>query len=408
MAKLQPGINDLQTTHPELIQEWDFEKNTIKPTEIIFGSGKRVWFLCLNHKHSYSTRLFDKINKKIQCPICTGHRVLIGFNDLQTTHPELLNEWDFKKNTIKPTEVSYGSHKKIWWKCKLNHSWIMSPNNRTSMPNQGCPYCSGRRILIGFNDLATTHQELCEEWDYEKNKIKPTEVTHGSNKKVWWLCKTHKHSFISSIGNRKSGRKCPICCAYGSAKIILSGFNDLQTTHPILCEELIDEIYNSTQLSSGSDKKVKWKCKKCNYIWKASISSRAGKGKNGCPKCNSSKGEINICQILDKYNINYNKEKTFDGCVDKRKLKFDFYLLEYNLCIEYQGLQHYPEKYKKSKFYSYSTIHNEESLKNLQKRDQIKRDFCLKENIKLIEIPYWDKNRIEEILIKELDIPLIS
>ena len=81
---------------------------------------------------------------------------------------DLLEEWDFKKNGINtPSSIQYGCGKKMWWICSKGHSFEATPNGRTCK-NQSCPYCSGQKILKGFNDLATTHPLLAKEWDYKK------------------------------------------------------------------------------------------------------------------------------------------------------------------------------------------------------------------------------------------------
>ena len=83
-------------------------------------------------------------------------------NSLAVKHPELLEEWDYEKNIIKPEELSYGSSKKkVWWRCKRGHSWEASPNSRTT-GKTGCPKCNLRK-LINENTLVTTHPELLEE-----------------------------------------------------------------------------------------------------------------------------------------------------------------------------------------------------------------------------------------------------
>ena len=75
------------------------------------------------------------------CPICAGKKVIAGYNDFASLAPELLKEWDYDKNELKPTEITVKSNYKIWWKCKKGHSWIASPNNRVRLKS-GCPYCS--------------------------------------------------------------------------------------------------------------------------------------------------------------------------------------------------------------------------------------------------------------------------
>lgn len=126
----------------------------------------------------------------------------------------------------------------------------------------------------------------------------------------------------------------------------------------------------------------------------------------GCPLCRresslTSKGEKFLLNFLEKNNINFNYQKTFEECVYKNPLKFDFYLPDYNLCIEYQGIQHY----KPVTFGKLSKDKAEKNFKVQQIRDQIKREFCKKENIKLIEISYNKKlYKVEKELIDYLNL----
>lgn len=132
-------------------------------------------------------------------------------NSMAITHSEIAKEWHPTKNgKLKPEHVSYGSNQKVWWVCPLGHSYDMPISERT-ISKASCPYCSGRRRLVGFNDLTTTHSHLLEEWDYEKNIKSPTEYSKGSVDKVFWKCK-EGHSYQSSIYSRaqlKTG--CPQC-----------------------------------------------------------------------------------------------------------------------------------------------------------------------------------------------------
>ena len=81
-------------------------------------------------------------------------------NSLSVVHPELIVEWS-KKNEIKPTEVTIGSHKKVIWKCRLGHEWTASVKSR-SINGSGCPYCSHNKVLVGFNDLATVVPKVAD------------------------------------------------------------------------------------------------------------------------------------------------------------------------------------------------------------------------------------------------------
>jgi very-short-patch-repair endonuclease len=114
---------------------------------------------------------------------------------------------------------------------------------------------------------------------------------------------------------------------------------------------------------------------------------------HGCFRYESSKGELKIVEFLTKNNINFDEQKTFEKCKYKNKLRFDFYLPSYNLCIEFDGIQHFVP----TDFTSKST--NEEIMKNFklnQLRDQIKNEYCEKNGINLLRIRY-DEN-IEEKL----------
>lgn len=94
----------------------------------------------------------------------------------------LMAEWDWEKNINSPFETTLDSHKTSWWKCDKGHSWQTRIYHRVS--DSGCPFCSGHRILSGYNDLTTTNPTLASEWNFEKNgTLLPINVSRSSNKK---------------------------------------------------------------------------------------------------------------------------------------------------------------------------------------------------------------------------------
>ena len=112
--------NSLSVVHPELIVEWSKKNLPLTPDGITFGSNKVVWWKgSCGHEWQTSVKARSKGEK---CPICSGARAVAGINDLSTLKPGLASEWS-KKNEIKPTEVTVGSHKKVIWKCRLGHEW---------------------------------------------------------------------------------------------------------------------------------------------------------------------------------------------------------------------------------------------------------------------------------------------
>jgi len=139
-----------------------------------------------------------------------------------------------------------------------------------------------------------------------------------------------------------------------------------------------------------------FKCLNDGYIWESTFNNI--KNGNRCPKCSSSKGEDAILKFLSNYNIDHIYQYIDNRCRDKSVLPFDFYLPEYNLCIEYQGEQHYfpvdfaskGQKWAKERF-EYNKFH-----------DKIKKEFCLTNNIDLLEIPYWEYKNINSIILNKL------
>ncbi|MDD3230589.1 MAG: zinc-ribbon domain-containing protein [Oscillospiraceae bacterium] len=204
--KVIPGINDLQTLNPALASEWDLEKNALHPSQVAVKSNKKAWWKCAAG-HSWEARIFSR-NEGISCPYCSGQKIITGTNDLQTLNPQLAEEWDHCKNTCLPSQVGIKSNKRVWWRCSQGHSWRAAIFNRTA--GRHCPYCAGQKVLIGFNDLETLYPQIADEWDWDKNRILPTTVTPGSNRRVWWKCSVG-HSWRSEVAGRVGGRGCPYC-----------------------------------------------------------------------------------------------------------------------------------------------------------------------------------------------------
>lgn len=128
----------------------------------------------------------------------------------------LIDEFDHNKNqSIRLNDISYGSGKKVWWRCmKCNHSWEAAIDHRTRR-NQGCPMCNGVNFVKpGINDLETNAPEIAKEWNPTKNgDLTPRNITYKSGKKVWWLC-PKGHEYEATPHDRVGDNtKCPICSA---------------------------------------------------------------------------------------------------------------------------------------------------------------------------------------------------
>jgi DNA-directed RNA polymerase subunit RPC12/RpoP len=151
-----------------------------------------------------------------------------------SNNAQLMAEWDWEKNNelgFDPENMTCGSGKKVWWKCSKGHEWPARISHRHR--GVGCPYCSGRNVIRGQNDLQTVNPTVATEWNFEKNtNLSPRDVLPNSDKKVWWKCQ-NGHEWQATIGSRNGGRGCPFC----SNKITITGQNDLKTINPILAAE---------------------------------------------------------------------------------------------------------------------------------------------------------------------------
>ena len=201
--------NSILLSNPEIAREWNYEKNgNLKPESYTANSGKKVWWKC-DKGHEWQATITSR-NKGHACPYCAGLYVIKGENDLQTFNPTLAKEWNYEKNgNLKPENYTVNSGKKVWWKCEKGHEWQATICNRNR--GSGCPYCSGNKVLEGFNDLQTVNPTLAKEWNFEKNTgLTPEEVMPNSGKKVWWTC-SNGHEWQARIQDRNRGRGCPYC-----------------------------------------------------------------------------------------------------------------------------------------------------------------------------------------------------
>ena len=208
--------NSLLFANPEIAKEWNCEKNgNLKPEHFAANSHKKVWWKC-SKGHEWQATIKDRNNGN-GCPYCSSKIILKGYNDLQAVNPTLAKEWNYERNNeLTPANVTPGSNKKIWWKCSKGHEWQATIGSRSG--GRGCPYCSGRYVVKGENDLQTVNPTLANEWNYEKNNgLTPADVMPNSDKKVWWKCE-NGHEWQAMIGNRHRGNGCPICRSKSSKR----------------------------------------------------------------------------------------------------------------------------------------------------------------------------------------------
>ena len=255
--------------------------------------------------------------------------------------------------------------------------------------NDGCPMCGKERIGQSFKQSVDSVINLVE----SKNGtiLNPQDYVNMLTKNLQIKCNICGDINISSLYNvyNSSGDYVP-CKICGKRRLVeyrtlskdnlVKHFNN--NGHILLNPE--DYINNTTM-------NLKIECPQCGQPYTTSLASYNG-GKIRCDKCSNSQsiGEYIIAEILDKYKINYIPEYKFPDCKDIRCLPFDFYLPDFNCCLEFDGQHHF------------FPVYGMDSLINTIRHDQMKNKFCHDNKIRLIRIPYWEGNDIEQILSEEL------
>jgi len=300
------------------------------------------------------------------------------------------------------SEIYKGNKKKLLWKClkdDCKETFDAIFVNMVSTGECGCPYCAGVRVGLS-NCLAIKRPELILEWHPTKNgDLTPYDVTCGSHKDIWWICEKG-HEWSSKIKNRKT-TDCPYCSGFYPSE----DYN-LEVCNPELILEWDYSKNNKKpkEYCPGTQQYAWWKCQKCNHEWEAIINTRTRKTRpSGCPQCAESKGEKEINNVLTRYNNPYDSEHTFADLIGLGGglLRFDvpvfwdYKKTQLRLLIEYDGIQH---------FEWVKGMMTEKQFEILQIHDNLKDEYCKKNDIKLFRIPYWDFDNIEQILKKELNL----
>jgi hypothetical protein len=295
MCRIVPEHKSLAHKRPDLVDEWDFDRNgDLTPWNVSYGSAFEVGWVCGKIKeHKWNAAIRSRYLGQ-RCLYCSGHKVCKD-NCLATKNPKLSKEWHPTKNRkLTPYDVTSVSIRKVWWQCRKGHEWSATINSRNE--GNGCPCCANRRVCKD-NCLAILYPQIAKEWHPTKNgKLTPWDVTYSCTKKVWWQC-NYDHEWQATIANRtilrvdknvKYKKGCPYC----SCQKIDIG-NCLATRFPKLMEEWDYEKNKEIGLDpyaigSGTHKKAHWICHKCQEKWITAITHRTRKG-TSCPYCASVK-----------------------------------------------------------------------------------------------------------------------
>lgn len=327
-----------------------------------------------------------------------GYKFYSSFDKLTRTNPEKVSTsnpysieniktWIFKNGHkfVLLSDEYFNNHQKLACLClKCMEEYDVTWANMSK--GRGCPYCANKKVN-DKNNLEVVFPEILIDWDYEKNSLIPSEFIAHSTKKAYWKCHVCSNEWVAEIGSRVGKRKtgCPVCAVENVAKRNrMNHYTFVEKIYRILPSiEIIGEYYNSNTI-------IKCFCKDCKNTWFPLARSLVSG--QGCPKCNTSKGEKKISEFLESKAVDFIPQYKFKDCRYKRPLAFDFYLPNKNILIEYDGELHY-------EIHRY--IQKKDAIRKLEEqklRDFIKNEYCVKNDIKLIRIPYWEIENINDIL----------
>lgn len=202
----------MATTHPQISAQWHPTINgDLTPADVVAGSERRVWWKC-DKGHEWQAPVYSR-TRGLGCPICSGKKIVSGVNDLATLYPLIADQLDPNQNEKGlAARLSPYSPRSVYWLCERGHTYQMKVSAHVIW-GRGCPYCAGRLVLPGYNDLATVAPLIAAQWHHELNgAATPETVTWGSNRKAWWICSSG-HIWSARVSSRAGGSHsgCPIC-----------------------------------------------------------------------------------------------------------------------------------------------------------------------------------------------------
>ena len=400
--------NRLSKRNPDLVAEWYQAKNgSLTPDDVPHKSNKKVWWRCKDG-HKWEAVVASRTSNGTGCPFCSGRRPTDA-NRLSIHYPDLVDEWDQDKNEpLTPDDVSYASHKRVWWRCERGHEWKVEVFRRTiekrtvkgrELEGIGCRQCAC--------GLSVYYPAVAAEWHPTKNgSLTPDDVSYASNKKVWWICKEgDDHEWKATVNHRTSGRGCRYCAGKGVSDTNRLSIHDKDVAaewHPTKNGSLTRDV------NYKSNEKAWWLCKQ-GHEWEATIWSRT-RLKAGCRQCklvHTSKPETYLrCELssvfpdIDPRDTPEIASRRVDVMVPSERL-----VLEYDGVFWHKGQESYDRDLSKTeelKARGWTVIRiREEGLKPIQSHDLIVDvTFPGDDNIKLLTDNVL--RHIEKVLGKDI------
>ncbi|KXO90990.1 Uncharacterised protein (plasmid) [Tsukamurella tyrosinosolvens] len=212
--QIRAGFNDLATLHPDVAAFWHPD-NPLRADEVAPFSHDVYRWLCSGCGFTWSQSVAKRVRAGGNCAGCAGRTLAPGVNDFASRHPVEAAEWD-SSNDRRPDEVLEHSGYRATWRCRVhtNFTWKASVANRAD--GTGCPVCGGQLVVVGLNDLPTTHPRVHAKWSLARNDIDPFAVSANSGVIAWWDCDVHG-PYQRRIETRARGHGCAECSTAGTS-----------------------------------------------------------------------------------------------------------------------------------------------------------------------------------------------
>ena len=354
-------------THEEYVNELLIKNANIEVIEKYINAKTPILHHCIMHNVFWRVAPTNVLCGH-GCPECGGN--------VKKTHEQYVEEVKGIYPFIDVIDQYVDSRTKIKHHCKMDgHIWSVAPY--VILRGSGCPKCS--------NNAKKTTAEYINELSKINNNIEVLDDYINAVTPIAHRCKIDNHIWDAAPCNILSGKGCPVCKFSKLSNIFIKSHDqyvkELAEMNPYV--EVLEEYVNSHV-------PILHRCKIDGYIWEISPTNILNG--NGCPQCNESNGERQIRAWLQDNHIEYIYQKTFIDCKDIKVLPFDFYLPKHNLCIEYDGEQHF----KPVDFAGNGIEWAYAQLEITHKHDYIKTQYCKNNDIHLLRIPYY-KNIEEEL-----------
>lgn len=369
-----------------LIKVEDLPSNSVKDVNVICDCCSKTYKIRYVRYMNYNAKY-----KKDLCPICRESEKI---RMKQKRHYEKISE-SCKRNgyTLITSLDDMCDSNIVIYSCTKHGKQITTVDN--ALCGCKCYLCGrdasankirGRNLSERQTSLYNKASEICKVSGY-------TLVSHKDDikrniSKIKYICPKHGEHEIR-IDNLINGEKCPGC--------VKDKARERYKMRPDEVERRINEcggiLLNKYSYLNQKEKNLQIVCPSCKNTFTSSLVNFTQYKGQVCPDCFGieSNGERKIREFLEKNNMSFVQEKWFSDCKDKKPLPFDFYIPNINLIIEFDGRQHYEE-----------TGVFSESLEKIQHHDKIKTDYCIKNNIGILRIPYWNYDKIDTILQKQL------